>query len=480
MLYSESQERARRFRLALRMGIPILLLIGVIITYMAVQNRFELSRFDIVLVIAVIFISTYFLFFLINLGQAETYIDRMTGAFNRASLLENMNSKIVSHRSYSVILLRLDNLPFINDHYGIDRGDKLLRLFVHLLDDFLKLHDVKEAVIGRYHGGDFIIGLPLPLQKSMELIEEFESTYQEIGQIAVEYKYTGIDKDGSAAQIATLINHLYDTISQQKSSSLAKQNGEKRINPGTLEREIVDAVKAKRLLLHYIPTLNTHTKSIDLFEVGVRLKTEHSGILPPKKFIPVVNRLGLERSFDEALFRSICKDAKMVESKIRFSFNISPFSLRNESFVDGIKKIVAEEGISYDRMIIELFENRPFKDLKRYRVILDELRELGMEFALDNFGAQNASFEYIKKLPVDMVQFDREFTMSYSNPKIAALLYAYINACKSMEIKTLVKWVDNEESLQRFIALGVDYIQGFAVSNRPLDSETLIKKYGGE
>jgi len=65
-----------------------------------------------------------------------------------------------------------------------------------------------------------------------------------------------------------------------------------------------------------------------------------------------------------------------------------------------------------------------------------------MEFALDNFGAQNASFEYIKKLPVDMVQFDREFTQSYSNPKIAALLYAYTNACRSMEIKTLVKWVD--------------------------------------
>ena len=461
------------------MGIPILLLIGVIVTYMVVQNRFELSGFDIVLIAAVLFISTYFLFFLINLGQAETYVDRMTGAFNRTSLLENLNSKIGSYPIYSVVLLRLDNLPFINDHYGIDRGDKMLRVFVHLLDDFLKLHDAKEAVIGRYHGGDFIIGLPLPIQKSLELMEEFESTYHEIGHIAVEYKYAGIDRDG-ISDTSVIINHLYDTLSQQKTSSLPKQKDEKKINPGTLEHEIVDAINGEKLLLHYIPTLNAHTKEVDLFEVGVRLKTMQSGILPPKKFIPVVNRLGLERKFDEALFHAVCKDAKRVRSEIRFSFNISPFSLRNESFVESIKKIATEEGVSYDRMIIELFENRPFKDLKRYRVILDELRELGMEFALDNFGAQNASFEYIKKLPVDMVQFDRDFTLSYSNPKIAALLYAYINACKNMEIKTLVKWVDNEESLQRFTALGVDYIQGFAVSNRPLESEALIKKYGGE
>ncbi|BBG64705.1 diguanylate cyclase/phosphodiesterase (GGDEF & EAL domains) with PAS/PAC sensor [Hydrogenimonas sp.] len=479
MLYSESQERARRFRLALRMGIPILLLVGVILIYILKQAKLELSGLDIVLILAVLFISTYFLFFLINLGQAETYIDRMTGAFNRKSLLRTLNERMKAQQPYTIVLLRLDNLPFINDHYGIDRADRMLRVFVHMLDEFLRLNEVKEAVIGRYHGGDFIVGLHLPVQKSLQLMEAFESTYQEIGHISVEYKFLAMEMD-TASDLTTLINHLYDTMSQHKSLSLPKQKSEKRINPGTLEREISDAIDGKRVILHYIPTLNTNTKEVDLFEVGVKLETEQSGILPPKKFIPVVNRLGLERKFDETLFQAICKDAVKVRDNLKFSFNISPFSLRNESFVESIKKIAGEEGVSYDRMIIELFENRPIKDIKRYKVILDELRELGMEFALDNFGAQNASFEYIKRLPVDMVQFDREFTVSYGNPKIAALLSAYIKACRSMEIKTLVKWVDNEESLQRFTALGVDYLQGFAVSNRPLDSEMLTKKYGGE
>ncbi len=479
MLYSESQERARRFRLALRMGIPILLLIGIIVTYIVKQNRFVPSEFEIVLILSALFISTYFLFFLINLGQAETYIDRMTGAFNRDSLLKILSNRMNSRSVHSIVLLRLDNLPFINDHFGIDRGDKLLRVFVHLLDEFIKLNGIKEPLIGRYHGGDFILGFQTPIKKSLEIVEKFESAYREIDQIAVEYKYAGIDMDGTS-DMSIIINHLYDTISQQKNSVPQKSKTEKKINPGTLEHEIIDAINSEKLLLHYIPTLDTHTKKIELFEVGVRLETLHSGILPPKKFIPVVNRLGLEREFDEVLFKAVCKDAKRVSKNIRFTFNISPFSLRNEIFLESIKKIAVQEGVSYKRIIIELFENRPFKDIKRYKVILDELRELGIEFALDNFGAQNASFEYIKKLPVDMVQFDKEFTLSHTDSRVNKLLYAYIQACKSMKVKTLLKWVDSEENLQRFTAFGVDYLQGFAISNRPFDSETLIKKYTGE
>jgi len=477
MLYSEKQERSRRFQLALRMGIPILFLIGAVLFYLFWKSQFNITPVDLMVFAVILFISVYFLFFLINLGQSETYIDRITGAFNRDSLLKILKKQIRSHRDYTIVLLRIDNLSFINDHYGIDRADKLFRIFVHLLDEFFKLHDIKDAVIGKYHGGDFIVWLPLERKRSLELLEEFVSTYKEINHTAMEFKYALEEKD-ETEKIEILITHLYDTLSQQHNPrAMIKQK--QRVNIGMLEKEIVEAVTNGDLLLHYIPTFHTKTDTIDLFEVGVRLKTAYSGILPPKKFIPVVNRMGYERVFDEKLFRAICRDAKKVKKGIKFSFNISPFSLRNEDFVETIKEIAGKEGISYECIIIELFENRAFKDLKRYRLVLEELRELGVKFALDNFGAPNASFEYIKKLPVDMVQFDRDFTVSYNNPKIAALLKGYIQACRNMGIETLVKWVDSETSLERFRQLGVDYIQGFNISNRPLDSEHLIKKYGG-
>jgi len=212
--------------------------------------------------------------------------------------------------------------------------------------------------------------------------------------------------------------------------------------------------------------------------VGVRLQTENSGVLPPKKFIPVVNRLGLEKRFDTALFAAICADAAQVAPGISFTFNISPFSLRDDTFVGEIRTIAAKSGIDYHRIVIELYENRIFKDLRRYKIVLDELRELGIRFALDNFGTPNASFEYVKQLPVDMVQFDSEFTTSYNNPKIAALLKGYLQAFRTMGVQTVMKWVDTPRMLETCRQLGVDYVQGFIVSNRPYCSDTLIKKYG--
>ena len=479
MLYSETQERSRRFRLALRMGLPILLLIGVVVFYIFRQIRFEISETDVAIFLFILFISVYFLFFLINLGQSETVIDRMTGAFNRSHLLDALRRKMAESRDYSILLVRIENLPFINDHFGIDRGDALLKVFVHLLDGFLKMHGIKEAVIGRYHGGDFIVGVPLPKQEAQKRIEEFASTYREINNIAIELAYADVGKE-EGDDLPSLITYLYDSLSQQQRRTPAKKPKEenRRIDVNRLEREIVDAIERGDLRLHFIPSLNLKTDTVDLFEVAVRLQTESNDILPPKKFIPVVNRLGLEKTFDTALFSAVCRTAKEVAPGIRFSFNVSPFSLRDETFVQGLEEVAAKEVVPFGRFVMELFENRAVKDVKRYRMTLEELREKGMRFALDNFGGSNAGYEYVKSLPVDMVRFDREFTISYNNPRIAALMRGYIAAFRAMHVQTLVKWVDSEEAFVRFRQLGVDYVQGFFVSNRPYDHDTLIKKYG--
>ncbi len=477
MLVSEKLERSRRFRLALRMGVPILLLIGVVLISFFRQNGFHFTEIDLIIFATILFVSIYFLFFLINASQSEIYIDRMTGAFNRDYFLSAMNKEMAKASDYAIALLRVDNLHFINDHYGIDRGDKLLGILVHVLDDFLKLQGIKEPLIGRYHGGDFLVAMPVSAKGSQTLFEEFVTTYKEIGKIALELKFSVVGKE-EASDHKRLITHLYDTISQPISAKKVAKTSNRPIDLGALEKEIVEAIDARALKLHFIPSLHLQRQSVDLFEVGVRLVTQSNEILPPKKFIPIVNRLGLESQFDEALFSAVCEVASLIDPQISFSFNISPFSLRNESFAKRLPEIAVRRGVDPRRLLIELFENRPFKDLTRYRAVLEELKEHGMRFALDNFGGQNASFEYIKRLPIDMVQFDREFTIAYNNPKIAALLKGYIQACHTMNIQTLVKWVDTLEVKERFRQIGVDYIQGFIVANRPIEEMKLIEKYG--
>jgi EAL domain-containing protein (putative c-di-GMP-specific phosphodiesterase class I) len=232
-----------------------------------------------------------------------------------------------------------------------------------------------------------------------------------------------------------------------------------------LESEIVEAVEEGRLFLSYLPAYHFGPERIDLLEVQVRLATKNGGVLPPKKFIPVINRLGLELRFDEQLFETICLEMKKTDSTMRCSFNLSPFSLRSERFADRLLDIAARHRFPLERIVVELFEHRPVKETIRYKMVLESLRSAGIRFALDNFGSQNAGLEYIKRLPVDMVRFDREFTVSYNNPRIAALLDGYLAMCRHLEIETLVKWVDDEETKERFRRLGIDYVQGFAIGD---------------
>jgi len=475
MLYSEHIERARRFRLALRMGLPILLLIATALFGLIQKKSYHITTADVIVISLILLISVYFLFFLINTGQSETYIDRMTGSFNRKALFKMLQKALKNHRDYTILLIRIDNIPFINNHFGIERGEHLMRTYVHIMNDFFRMNGIKDAVIGRYHGGDFIVGLPIGFSTARKLIENFFSTYTQINEIPLELKFTGVDKS-QTKDLQTVVTYLYDTLSAGSNTKQEKEG--KHIDISRRDAKIVEAIEAGKLLLHYVPIWHCEKGKIDLFEVGVKLQIDQGDLLPPKKFIPVVNRLGLEKEFDLALCQKVCETAKQLDESYRFSFNISPFSLRNEGFVSNLRSIIDRKRVSSRRFVLELYENRPYKEINRYRLILEDLKNAGFRFALDNFGASNASFEYVKKLPVDMVQFDREFTISYDNPKTAALFKGYLQAFKAMGVATMVKWVDTPEAFERFRQLGVDYIQGFVIANRPLDREELIKQYG--
>jgi EAL domain-containing protein (putative c-di-GMP-specific phosphodiesterase class I) len=476
MYISLKAERTRRFSLALRMGIPILLLISVLVYYLFSANQIEFNAFDLSAALLIVAVSIYFLFFLINLGQNETLIDPMTGVFNRNALLQILEKKIQNHEIQTLVLMRLENLSAVNDHYGIDRGDRILKIFSKLFENHLEMEGLKEPIAGRYHGSDFIIAFPFPFDRTIEICDAFTTAYPEIDGIAIEYRFTAVETSGRKP-LERLINHLYDTITQQKKPS---EHSVQTFSPNlqTLEKEIVEAVRQAALKLYFVPAYHLQKGQIDLFEVNVKLQTATNDILPPKRFIPVVNRLGLEQIFDRALFQAVCDTAATIDPAIRFSFNLSPFSLRREGFSEMIVEIAKKRGVDPHRIVIELFENRPFKDVKRYRMILEELREEGFGFALDNFGGSNASVEYIKKLPVSMVHFDKEFTTMNRNPKIEALLGGYLQMCQALQIETLVKWVDDEKVKEYYKAMGIDYIQGFIVAKTPLDTETLQSQYG--
>jgi EAL domain-containing protein (putative c-di-GMP-specific phosphodiesterase class I) len=99
-----------------------------------------------------------------------------------------------------------------------------------------------------------------------------------------------------------------------------------------------------------------------------------------------------------------------------------------------------------------------------------------MRICIDNFGSSNASMEYIKHFKFDMVQFDRDYVTNLEDKTTYAMLDSLIKMSKDLEVSTVAKWVDNDPQKKKLRQLGIDYIQGFGVSN-PINETELINRY---
>ena len=210
--------------------------------------------------------------------------------------------------------------------------------------------------------------------------------------------------------------------------------------------------------------------------IAVKLNSEtHKDILP-RVYLPIINRLGLGRDYDLTLIKHVIDFLPLVDETISFTFNLSPFSLRDSSFQEKLFAYLEEKQVNPSRLIIQLYERKTHHDLSGYLNTLKNFRSHGIRICIDNFGSSNASMEYMKHFKFDMVQFDRDYVTHLEDETTYAMLHSLIDMAKNLHIQTVAKWVDNKTQEKKLKTLGIDYIQGFGVS-KPIDEEVLINRY---
>jgi len=184
----------------------------------------------------------------------------------------------------------------------------------------------------------------------------------------------------------------------------------------------------------------------------------------------------LGRDYDLTLIKHVIDLLPLVDETISFTFNLSPFSLRDSSFQEKLFTYLKEKEIDPSRLTIQLYERKTHHDLSGYLNTLKNFRSHGMKICIDNFGSSNASMEYMKHFKFDMVQFDRDYVTNLEDETTYAMLHSLINMSKELQVQTVAKWVDNETQEKKLKTLGIDYIQGFGVS-KAIDEEALINRY---
>ncbi len=246
MLYSQKEERGRRFTLALRAGIPVLLLIF-LVSYTTIYQgeTLTISIKDGVLLAAITFITIYFIYFLMNLSVQETMLDQTTQGFNKKTFIK----KLQDYKPKSLACLSIENLSSLSENYSIDQIDNLLYTISRKLNLIFKQNGFDTVLIGRHRGSEFLIALNDNHEHIETILKTLIKENSRINDMEVDYKFAIITNPHENFKKAIL--QLRDIIAGQ-----SKDDKEKHTHSikdakelSNIEKEIITTIQKKKLLL---------------------------------------------------------------------------------------------------------------------------------------------------------------------------------------------------------------------------------------
>lgn len=428
------------------------------------------------------------------LMEHHAHHDDLTGLPNRRyfqtfgnDILESCQSR---DKLLAIFLLDLDRFKLINDTLGHAKGDILLVEIAQRLNKYL----VDKGKLFRMGGDEFTVTL-----SEIHTLEEVTKIADDIIEVVrkpfviqnLEFHVStsiGIaiyPNDGS--NINTLFSHADTAMYRAKERG---KNGycfynsdmsEESLQKLTLETELELAIKNNDLVLHFQPQIDLHTNQIVGMEALLRWNHPQLGLISPENFIPLAEEMGLMVNLGEWVLYHACKQMKEWHDQgltaLKLSINLSPQEFLKQRFVDKVKQVLHETGLTPHSLELEITESMTM-DVVRSTSILEELNGLGIQIAIDDFGTGFSSLSYLKNFPIHRLKIDRSFVRDMMNgPKDAKIVSTIISMAHAMNLKVIAEGVETEEQLHFLRNLECDEIQGYYYS-KPLSAVNLEKKYG--
>jgi EAL domain-containing protein (putative c-di-GMP-specific phosphodiesterase class I) len=248
---------------------------------------------------------------------------------------------------------------------------------------------------------------------------------------------------------------------------------------GKLENDLMIALHNKEFLLHYQPQVSLSNKKIIGAEALIRWNSGKRGFVYPDQFIPfaeqheIIIKIGYE--VIRMAFNDIKKLSKLFGNQFKISINLSSNELCHEEIIEFIKKLIIENDISPNRIIIEITERSLIKFFDETLKVLIELKKLGIQIALDDFGKGYSSLNYLCSMPIDLVKIDRTFIdgIENNNTKLT-VVEGIITTTHKLHKRVLAEGIENSMQYEILKHMGCDDGQGFYFY-KPMDFDKLKK-----
>lgn len=405
--------------------------------------------------------------------EYDAYHDSLTGMNNRLCFWENLNEAIAlaqkNNIPVAVMLFDLDRFKEVNDTYGHDAGDMLLRQIAH------RLMSMSLTTDTLYHlGGDEFALLSSGLTES-RAISRAQKISESINQPYTIYN-TIINITSCVGIVISETERRSDYLYKFADLALyeAKNEGSGKIKvfrqrmldklqeSRTLEHDMALAITNKEFVVYYQPIVDSFTREIYSYEALIRWIHPQKGLLSPDTFIPLAEKTGMINEMGKSVLEMACREAASWAVPAKISVNVSPVQLGSKSFASVVLAILKETGLPAERLELEVTESSLFTENNTPMNTLNKLRALGVKISIDDFGTGYSSLSRLSRLAFDKIKIDKSFVHSLSAQEDALNIIKLITGmAKSLDMKAVAEGVETQEQLESLQALGCDFAQGY-------------------
>lgn len=416
--------------------------------------------------------------------EHQAFHDPLTGLPNRALLEDRLNQAVLrcnrDGTSGALMMMDLDYFKEINDTFGHPVGDGVLKLVADRLTDELRVSDT----VARFGGDEFGILMP-----GIDGDGADDAAERLLGALRPRLEVEGhsFHVSGSLG-IAFFPAHGEDAETLIRRADMAMyQAKEKRQGSGifrpqqdndstarlTQTAELYEDIQQDRLPLHYQPQWDLTGQRLVGAEALLRWTPAKGGPVTPTDVLAMAQRAGIPHRLARCILHAALREAGGWHRAglLRLSVNVTTDDLQFDELPTFIRQELDAWELPAGSLELEITENDMMADPERARLVLGELRALGVRIAIDDYGTGYSSLGYLRGLPADILKIDRSFLMDLAtSPDNQAIVRSTVELAHNLGLEVVAEGVEDAASLELLRQWGCDRAQGFYLGH-PVDPD---------
>ena len=417
--------------------------------------------------------------------------DSLTGLVNRRRFRAELDQYVSFAARYggrgAVMVIDIDGLKEVNDRAGHQAGDTLIRRVSEVMRERVRATDI----VARLSGDEFAVLMPqtdtagalqlgedlrAQVAEGMPLNTEIDGATISVG-IAM---FGGQGEVGAESVLVAADQAMYEAKREGRNRitlfHAPGEDGGTPARPQTTSARIRDALTQDRLRLAGQPILDLASGGIARWELLLRMAGENGELLPAAQFIGVAERTGMVQELDRWVIGQalgLLGARERAGEPVSLHVNVSGATVSDLTVLEFIERLLDEGEADPRRCTFEITQTARVEDYETAARFADRLTEFGCEVAIDDYGAGFGPFEYLKRIPFDVIKIDGAFVRELpTNDADQLTVQAIVGIAHGLGKATIAEFVEDDETAKLLRQYGVDMAQGFHFG-APVDAETL-------